>query len=232
MQPEGPTAVCPYCIKSISNIVLKPFDNSDIVPSTSNLMAVHIPVLGLGDSSVYSYWLSYRTNYTDARNGLSMQLAKFNLGGMFGALFESLNFDVIGETSTTSDSFLLNGTCYVIQPPGVLMDIDRTSVEQVQPVICVNDIDKGKSITISVSFLNKDTSTIAFKKQNALRCSKATSDFGPKSLDMTSSKVHLLEYNGTGQDGNITFSLCVATGSASARAYFYDSYVFFMCAMI
>ena len=216
-------------MKSISNVVLKPFDNSDIVPSKSNLMAVHIPVLGVGDSNVYSYWLSYRTNYTDARNGLSMHLAKFNLGGMFGALFQSLNFDAIGDTSTTSDSFILNGTCYVIQPPGVLMDIDRTSVEQIQPVICVNDIDKGKSITISVSFLNKETPTKAFIKQNALRCSKITSNFGPKLLDMVSNNVHMLEYNGTGQDGSVTLSLCLATGSASVRAYFYDSYVFSMC---
>jgi hypothetical protein len=223
MQPEGSTAACPACVKSISNIVLKPFDNSDIVPSSSNLMAVHIPVLGVGKSSAYSYWLSYRTNYTNARNGLSMHLVKFNLGGMFGALFESLNFDAIGDTTTTSDSFILNGTCFVIQPPGVLMDIDRTSVEQVQPVICVNDISKGSSITISVSFLSNDTPTIAFKKQNALTCRKPTSDFGQNSIDMTESKVHLLQYNGTGQDGNVTFSMCLASGSASVKAYFYDS---------
>ena len=100
------------------------------------------------------------------------------------------------------------------------MDIDRPSVEQLQPVICVNDIDKGKSITISVSFLNKDAPTISFKKQNTLTCSTPSIDFGQNSIDIVDNNIHLLQYDGTGQDGNITFSMCLATGSASAKAYF------------
>ena len=223
MQPEGSTTACPTCTKSISRVVLRPFDNAAIVPSKSNLMAVHIPVLGVGNSQLYSYWLSYRSNYTDSRNGLSMHIVNFKMGGMFGATYESLNFDAIGDTSTTADSFIVNGTCYVIQRPSYLMDIDRSAVEQIQPVVCVNDIDKGKSITISVSFLNQNAPKIAFQKQNPLQCNTAASDFGQKSLDMVSNKVHLLEYNGTGQDGNVTFSACLASGSASVKAYFYDS---------
>jgi hypothetical protein len=225
MQPEGSNSACPLCVKELNNVVLKPFDRYDIFPSDSNLMAVHIPVLGVGSSTVYSYWLSYRTNYTESRNGLSMHLVRFNLGSMFGATFDSLNFDAYGATTTTKDSFVLSKTCYVVQPPGLLMDIDAPSVAQVQPVVCVNDIAPGESITISVSFLNEQigTPSIPFNKESTLTCTLAGNDFGDKLLDMTNNQVHLLEYTGTGQDGNVTFSMCQETGSGSVTAYFYDS---------
>jgi hypothetical protein len=227
MQPEGSTTACTICVKEINKAVLKPFDRPDIIPSGSNLMAVHIPVLGVGSSTVYSYWLSYRSNYTDSRNGLSMHLVRFNLGGMFGATFDTLNFDAFGNTTTTKDSFILSSTCYIIQPPGLLMDIDSSAVEQVQPVVCVDDIVKGESITISVSFLNSQTIVpqIPFNKEEVVQCSKAGSDVVEKTLDMSNNNVHLLEYIGSGKDGNVTFSMCQESGSGSITAYFYDSYV-------
>ena len=223
MHPDGSTSSCSFCVKSITNLVLKPFDRADIVPSELNMMAVQIPVLGIGKSSTFSYWLSYRSNYTESRDGLSMHLIRFNLGGMFGATVDSLNFDAVGTTITTKDSFVQNGTCYVLQPPAALLDIDPASAEKVQPVVCVNDITKGESITISVSFLDANAPKIAVETKSPLMCKKGGVDFGETSLDLTTNKVHLLEFLGSGLDGNLTFSICQGTTSGFVKAYFYDS---------
>jgi hypothetical protein len=203
--------------------VLKPFDRADIIPSESNLMAVQIPVLGTGSSSTYTYWLSYRSNYTDSRDGLSMHLVRFNLGGMFGATVDSLNFDAVGTTNTTKDSFVRSGTCYVMQPPAVLLDIDPASAEKVQPVVCVNDLVKGESITISVSFLDSNVPKVAFETMNPLICKKDGNSYSEVTLDLTKSKVQLFEVLGSGIDGNITFSICQETTTGFVNAYFYDS---------
>jgi hypothetical protein len=219
MQPEGSTSSCRSCEQSISKVVLKPFDRVDIIPSDTNLMAVHIPVLGTGKTT-YSYWLSYRSNYTESRNGLSMHLVRFNLGFMFGATVDTLNFDAVGSTNTTKDSFILNGTCYHIQTPGPLMDIDPSAVEEVQPVVCVDDIDRGNSITISVSFLNKNAPQKEIEKKEAQLCS-ATGNQG--TIDFSKSKTHLIEFIGTGTQGSISFSICQETTGGSVDAYFYDS---------
>lgn len=223
MHPDGSTASCNSCVKSITNAVLKPFDRADIVPSETNLMGVQIPVLGVGKSSTYSYWLSYRSNYTESRDGLSLHLIRLNLGGTFGATLDSLNFDAVGTTSTTKDSFILNGTCYVIQQSAVLLDIDPASVEKIQPVVCVNDIVKGESITVSVSFLDYDKPKIYFESKDPLICKKGGIDFGETIIDVAKSKVHLLEFFGSGLDGNITFSVCQETTTGFVNAYFYDS---------
>ena len=222
MHPDGPTASCSSCVKSLTKAVLKPFDRADIVPSETNLMGVQIPVIGIGKST-YAYWLSYRSNYTESRDGLSMHLIRLNLGGKFGATLDSLNFDAVGTTSATSDSFILKGTCYVIQPHGALLDIDPASVEKIQPVVCVNDVVKGESITVSVSFLDYDTPKISFEKKDPLICKKGGIDFGETTIDVTKNKVQLLEFLGSGLDGNITFSICQETTTGFVNAYFYDS---------
>lgn len=224
MHPDGSTASCLLCVESIAKIVIKPFDRADILPSESNLMAVQIPVLGIGSSSTYSYWLSYRSNYTDSRDGLSMHLIRHNLGGMFGTTFDSLSVDADGTTISTKDSFVRNGTCYVIQPPAVLLDIDPASAEKVQPVVCVNDIIKGESITVSVSFLDSNVPRIAFETTNPLMCKKGGIDYGETTLDLMKSKVHLVELLGSGLDGNMTFSICQESTTGFVNAYFYDSY--------
>jgi hypothetical protein len=227
MQPEGPTSSCPFCLKSINNFILKPFDRSDIIPSSTNKMAVHIPVLGQGTDQVYSYWLSYRAGYGESRVGLSIHVARFYMFGQFGAQFESINFDAFGNTTGTEDSFVLPNTCYHIQPPGLLMDIDPSSVEQIQPIVCVDNIDVGNSITISVSFFNRTSvppSTIDFKSAGKLECSIGGSNSGEKTLDMSGGQKHLVEYVGSGIDGSVTFSVCQSAGPrATTKVYFYDS---------
>jgi hypothetical protein len=220
MQPEGSTISCKSCEQSISKVVLKPFDRVDIIPSDTNLMAVQIPVLGTGKTT-YSYWLSYRSNYTESQNGLSMHIVRFNLNTQhFGAVVDTLNFDAVGSTNTTKDSFILNGTCYHIQPPGPLLDVDSSAVEEVQPVVCVDDIDKGNSVTVSVSFLNKNVPQKEVEKKVAQRCS-TTGNQG--TIDTSLNKVHLLEFSGTGTNGNLSFAICQETTGGSVDAYFYDS---------
>jgi hypothetical protein len=226
LQPEGPSKACPSCVASISKFVLYPFDRSDVIPSASTNVAIHIPVLGNGIRSAYSYWLSYRTGYRESRNGISMHVTRLNLGGLYGAQFDSLNFDAHGNTTTTADSFVLPGTCYLMQPPGLLMDIDPSSVEQVQPLVCVDSIDVGNSITVSVSFPTPTTvpTMTKFKSVGKLECSVGGNNFGNKTLDVSSDQVHLVEYVGSGVDGNVTFSLCQESGpDASVAAYFYDA---------
>ena len=226
LQPEGSTIVCPSCLSSLDGFLLKPFDRKDVAPSSANVMAIHIPVLGGGTRSAFSYWLSYRSNYTESRTGLSIHITRFNLGGLFGAQFDSLNFDAIGNSSSTKDSFVLPNTCYVIQPPGLLMDIDSASAEQIKPVVCVNDIDIGNSITISVSFLRDAAGppSIEVNDVGKLECGVGGRSFGDQSLDMSASQVHLIEYIGSGVDGNVSFSFCQNSGSkVDVRAFFYDS---------
>jgi hypothetical protein len=57
MQPEGSTGNCPDCYSSLHGVVLQAFDNPAVLPSSTNQMAVHIPILGNGND-MYSYWLS------------------------------------------------------------------------------------------------------------------------------------------------------------------------------
>jgi hypothetical protein len=226
MQPEGSNIVCPSCLASISRFVLKPFDQKDIAPSSTNIMGIHIPVLGVGTTSAYSYWLSYRSNFTESRVGLSIHVSRFNFGGLFGTQFDSLNFDASGNSTTTKDSFVLPNSCYVVQPPGLLMDIDSASAEQVKPVVCVDDIDIGKSITVSVSFLSKAAvpPPIEVNDLGKLECSVGGSIFGDQSFDLSDGQVRLIKYIGSGVDGNITFSFCQNAGpEVKVRAFFYDS---------
>lgn len=67
-------------------------------------MGIHIPIGVIGDRRLYSYWLSYRSgNDGDAQNGLSAHLSWFDVGGYFGASYDSMNFDAFGDTDTTTD---------------------------------------------------------------------------------------------------------------------------------
>ena len=230
MNPEGPTTPCPQCVQSIEGLVLKSFDDRAVMPSSSNKMAVHIPVLGVGVKSAYSYWLSYRGAGNDgkAAGGLSIHVTRFNLSGIFGAKYDSLSYDAFGDTSgDTSDSFVLPNTCYLVAPPGLLMDIDPAGAEQVQPIVCVDSIDTGASITISVSFLDSSsppTPKVTLASEKEIGCSKAGTGSGDVDLDMSGGNVHLLHYVGTGRNGQISLSLCLNSGLLSTvKAYFYDT---------
>jgi hypothetical protein len=232
MQPEGESDQCPSCRSAINKVVLKPFDDVNVRPSSSNIMAIHIPILATPNGKAYSYWLSYRGTGNDmlASGGLSVHVSWFSLGGIFGASYDSLNYDAFGGTDeSVLDSFVVPGTCYPIAPPGLLKDLDYGAAEQVQPVACVDAVDKGKSITVSVYFLDPlqpPPITVSLGSELELECSKSGTNSSSLVLDVSNSKAHLLHYVGTGINGTIDVVLSLKSPilSATATAYFYDTY--------
>jgi hypothetical protein len=227
MQPEGPSSYCPKCVASVQNLVLHAFDDRTINPSSDVLTAVHIPITSR-NGKMYSYWLSYRGNLNPlAASGLSVHVAWFSFGGLFGAEFNSLNYDAFGDTETLDDSFVTPGTCFVVTPPGIMMDIDPASTEAIQPIACVSNVLKGQSITISVSFLNQNSppvSNIKLSTDQYMECSTGGSSSGSMSLTIQPGNVHMLRYNSTGSNGKVQLSFCRNLASSPmAKAYFYDS---------
>ena len=55
------------------------------------------------------------------------------------------------------DSFVLPGECYTILPALSYMELDPHATEQVVPRVCVESLNKGMDITISVTFLDPNT---------------------------------------------------------------------------
>jgi len=222
MQPEGSTGYCQKCVDSISNFKLKAFDKYVSPPQENDTFGVHIPVFGLGDNKIYSYWLQYRSgNDGDAAIGLSVHLSWLYLGGTFGASYDQHNYDAHGDTTTTFDSFVLPGTCYVIEPALVLMSIDPLSSEQVVPKVCVESLNEGSDITISVEFL--DPSIVALKNNEFTADDEGFCNFNNYTLDtyISSSSNYLFQMKGTGTDGEVTVGLCPDTTN-DVTAYFYD----------
>jgi len=224
MQPEGSTVYCRKCVDSISNFKLKAFDKYLSPPQENDIFGVHIPVFGLGDNKMYSYWLQYRSgNDGDAAIGLSVHISWLYLGGIFGASYDQHNYDAHGDTISTFDSFVLPGTCYVIEPALVLMSIDPFSSEQVVPKVCVESLNEGSDITISVEFL--DPSIVALKNTEFTADDEGFCNFNNYTLDtqISSSSNYLFQMKGTGIDGEVTVGLCPDTTN-DVTAYFYDRY--------
>ena len=101
IQPEGSTTECPSCSNS-GTFILKAFDDRNTAPSQSNKMAIHIPIARNQDT-LYSYWLTYRGSGVGgtAAGGLSIHLSWFTLYGIFGASYDSMNYDAFGDTFGT-----------------------------------------------------------------------------------------------------------------------------------
>ena len=221
MQPEGATDECPSCSSS-GTYTLYPFDDKDILPTPSRKMGIHIPIYVAG-TEIYSYWLSYRTgNDGLAANGLSVHLSWFDVyGGFFGASYDSMNFDAFGDTDTTFDSFVVENTCYHLAPPGYLKDNAFVAGWLVQPVVCVNSIDVGSSISVTVSFLDEDnppSPQVVFGQEIELKCSVSGSTSGIVALD--ASTYNMVHVKDTGNGGEVVLRMCTSGGTASA--YFHD----------
>jgi hypothetical protein len=226
MQPEGPTSYCPRCVSSVNDLVLYSFDDRKITPSASVKTAVHIPITGVQET-IYSYWLSYRgaADNKFTWSGLSVHFSWFGLGGIFGADYDSNNYDAYGDTTTLSDSFVTPGTCYVVSPSPLGMHIDPAAVSDVQPIVCVKSISyRAKSITVNVSFLTKTSppaQRVQLTSDRQLPCSLGGSN--EKTLLEMAGKPHLLRYNSTGNEGIVTLSMCRSSvSSPTIKVYFYD----------
>lgn len=229
MQPEGPTDQCPDCSKE-GTFQIFTFDNPDAPPLGEQIMGIQIPIMGEASTpTLYSYWLSYRSgNDGDAAGGLSVHLGWLTLGGTFGAEYDSLSYDAHGNTETVLDSFVLPGTCYIIEPALKLMDIDPYAAKQVIPQVCVDSLNKGSDITVSVSFLKPDevfaVPAGAKEPDQELIC---TSDQQASiNLKLEAQSFSLIHVTGTGTDGVVSINscLCETQWGKDISIYTYDRY--------
>ena len=220
MQPEGPTTECPTCFKE-GTFTLRPFDDKTLPPTKSRKMGIHIPIVVAGNR-LYSYWLSYKTGVDGvAQNGLTVHLSWFDVGGYFGASYDSLNFDAYGDTDTTQDSFVTENTCFHLSPPGYLKDKALVAADLVQPVACVDSVNPGTNIVVSVSFLDKDNpppAQVAIGQQIELECTRRGSSTGTITFDGKSN--NMVHVKDTGNGGEVTLRMC--TSSSTVSAYFHD----------
>jgi len=228
MQPEGTTVECPTCLNA-GTFKLTAFDDKDVSPSSSKKMAIHIPIVPIetiyDENIMFSYWLSYRTgNDGKAAKGVSVHFSWFNLGGPFGASYGSHNYDAFGDTETTSDSFVEEGTCYHVAPSGYMKDRNMVAVWAVQPVVCVNSIDVGTSATITVSFLDPENAPASQVnvQETSLDCS--TSGASTSFLELNANDFNMIHVRNTGADGVVIVEMCsdTAPSDLSSTAFLHD----------
>lgn len=231
LQPEGSTVECPQCEKE-GTYKISAFDRVNKPPLANSgiIMGVHIPIATTVDNRVYSYWFSYRSGVDGlAESGLSVHLAWFEFGGLFGASYDSMNYDAFGDTGdSTFDSFVLEGTCYIVDPASYLVDRDAVSADAVRPKVCVDSINTGSDVTITVEFLNGDrppnkVQVYDLTQNGPVECS---ADFGTsKAFNSFATKFHnIIEVTNTGNDGGLTWQMCPENGGSDTKvsAYFFD----------
>lgn len=172
---------------------------------------------------MYSYWLSYRTGVNgELSDGLSIHMVWFELeeGMNMGAYYDSLNYDVFGYSDDKADSELLANSCYHVSPTPYILDRDLISANAVQPVICVDSINKGSDITVSVSFIDPNDPPEPSSDIVEYTASCSTSSPTSESIVMSAKKMNVVRVDGMGKDGSVTVSL--ASDAGQAMAYFYD----------
>ena len=222
LQPEGATEQCPDC-EDGGTYTIHTFDDSAALPQENQAMAIQIPIMSEGSKTFFSYWLSYRTGVDgDASGGLSVHVGWFNLGGTFGANFDSLNYDAHGDTESVLDSFVLPGTCYIVEPPVKLLEVNPFFAKQVIPQVCVDSLNVGSDVTVNVTFLDPDLiyepSTRAVQPEQEFECSFDGSSF--ITYSMTANISSLIHITNTGSDGIVHMNVCSTNITAKA----YDNY--------
>mmetsp|Transcript_18375 Transcript_18375/g.22495 ORF Transcript_18375/g.22495 Transcript_18375/m.22495 type:complete len:983 (-) Transcript_18375:152-3100(-) len=225
MQPEGATDQCPSCLSS-GTFTIKPFDMRGSTPSSSNdNFGIHIPITTVYDSKwkhnfVYSYWLSYRSGVDGIAQGLSVHLAWFELyDSMFGAYYDSMFYYSNQWNDIKLDAIVKVGKCFHVSPASYLKDRDLLAVNSVQPVVCVESLDEGSSLTVTVSFLNPHNPP---PKQVEVDEHSLTCGSGAMTKRFDASKTHLVHVKGTGQNGQVTVKQC--NPDVWSQSYLYDSY--------
>lgn len=240
MQPEGSTPACPTCLRE-GSFRLRPFDDKDLPPAPGRAMAVHVPLAHDGDRTLYSFWFSYRGAGNDGSTarGLSVHFATFLLREhMYGAEYDSHRYYAEGDTLDKREALVAAGTCYAVHPSAYLKDRDLAAAAAVRPVVCVDAVDEGSSIDISVSFVDGEslppapaaTAEGGGLEVITLECSGGASPVATTDYVLNARDSHLIHVINTGYDADISLSLCTDDGSASdvqARGFLYDEYVGF-----
>ena len=222
MQPQGQSTSCPTCSSS-GKFTITAFDDVTTSPQ-SGKMAIHVPITTAGKKT-YSYWFSYRSGIRPAAEGLSIHLGIFMLGGPVGASYDSVSYDAGGNTPSRWDSFVLPNTCYHVSPSSFMKVTDIIAVEATQPVICVESIDIGKSVTVSVSFLDPQNPPSPSRQLNNIHHQCSSSDQNALISDINPSKYNLIHVTSTGEDGVVDLDLCPSNRNSMSTitsAFFYD----------
>lgn len=226
MQPEGSTTECPSCLSS-GTFTIKPFDMRNVAPSSTDKLGIHIPISKTFDKYyendfLFSYWISYRSGVDGlASEGVQIHFTMFELFGQFGSYFDSMIYDAYGDTDDKLDSFVVKDSCYRISPTAYMKDRDIISAEAVQPVICVDNINPGNDVTVSVSFINQNSppsSVTDVVDQPVIQCTPNAVSF---STSIDGSKFNLFHFSSLGSEAIITASL-QSVNAGSSEAYFYD----------
>ncbi len=223
MQPEGSTKECPSCVSS-GTLTIKAFDMRNTTPQLSDKLGIHIPITTTLDPDyethyVHSYWISYRSGVDgDASDGVTIHQVHYELYGQFGAYFYSMLYDAGAHTETKLDSSVGNDSCYHVSPSAYLKDRASDAVEAVQPIICVEGINRGSDVTVSISFLDKGnlpSPSVNFEEHSTIQCSGASNGYSKR---VSTSNYNLFHVKNSAS----TSKLNVALDGASSSAYFYD----------
>ena len=137
-----------------------------------------------------------------------------------GAYYDSMNYDAFGHTDDRSDSVVIVDTCYHISPAPFLMDRDLISAHAVQPVVCVDSINEGSDITISVSFIDVNVPPAINIDGVERTVSCSTSSPNSETFVLDAKSLNLFHVDGMGKDGSVTVSL--KSDAGWSMAYFYD----------
>jgi len=135
-----------------------------------------------------------------------------------GSWYDSMNYDVFGSTDDRGDSAVVVDTCYHISPTPYLLDRDLICANAVQPVVCVDSINEGTDITVSVFFIDPvhppapSTDVVEF----SINCSTEAETFV-----VDAKTLNFFHVNGMGDGGSVTVSLSSDLGWSTA--YFYDA---------
>lgn len=137
-----------------------------------------------------------------------------------GVYYDSINYDAFGNSDDRSDSAVLVDTCYHIAPAPYLLDRDLISAHAVQPVVCVDSINEGSDITISVNFIEPNDQPVPKLDvvERTVTCS--TSSATGETFVMDAKAHNLFHVDGMGKDGAVTVSL--KSDAGWSMAYFYD----------
>ena len=117
---------------------------------------------------------------------------------------------------------MIEGTCCAIAPSGFMKDRQIINSLAVLPVVFVDFIDVGSSITVSVSFEANMDSTEQTINTVDLGCNTSGTSLTELYSASTENIVHVVN---NGVHSNVTLNMCTVNPTSTAdmsRAYFYD----------
>ena len=109
-----------------------------------------------------------------------------------------------------------------------MKDRDPMAADEVHPLVCVNDINEGSSIDITVSFVDgQNTDERQGQEIMTLDCSLSggSSDAATADYELEAKRSHLIHVVNAGSNADISMSICTDSASSSdvlANGFLYD----------